>query len=562
MTFKNEEQILDLIRSCGQVNSDLLENEVVEFKEYRSLKALHDKRKDLSEEIAAFANHKGGTVIVGIKDGSNVKDNNWSKQLVGTELGDPIIVNDSIQGNLQPRQKLRTAYHAINSVTYLSIQVERSVNSLVSTSSGKYMIRDGRSSRPLQPHEVTTAINNLRAYDWTSQTIEDIEYQKLLDVHSISAAYADYVARKDIADDEQPSLEQFLEAIGVTSDGKVTKAGLLFLGKSEQIKALLGTYEYRFSWIKRNGTLKVNEVWDGNLWDTNIKAKKHFDDCNSSEVFTFKSKSYTCKLLDVDAFHEGFLNSLVHRDYMLEGMVSIEFDSTLMTITNPGCFFGGVSPENITNHHPRHRNKALANLMMNFNLVDRAGMGVKRMGLGSLKYGREFPTFKEANDTVEVAFSAKALIPAIFVITVESSEDFGLMELILINSLYKVGHISVSDLLKRTKHLKNSGWQEIKEIVEQQQFFELCGNNSGVYVKISKSWSNNFGISKNFKVPRTSEKYVKLYDFLNAYGEATNEDVSNLLNQSTSHTSLFLKNTEFAKRLGNGPSSKWVFHND
>ena len=58
---------------------------------------------------------------------------------------------------------------------------------------------------------------------------------------------------------------------------------------------------------------------------------------------------------------------------------------------------------------------------MTHNLVDRAGMGVLRMGLGSLKYGRAFPSFREQSDAVEVTMEAEYLRPGVAVLAIDNS---------------------------------------------------------------------------------------------------------------------------------------------
>jgi ATP-dependent DNA helicase RecG len=77
MIVRSEEEIFKILFDCKHADSETLENEDVEFKEYRSLSSLHNS-KELAEEISALANKKGGVVIVGVKDGSNVVKNNWN----------------------------------------------------------------------------------------------------------------------------------------------------------------------------------------------------------------------------------------------------------------------------------------------------------------------------------------------------------------------------------------------------------------------------------------------------------------------------------------------------
>lgn len=556
MIIKSQDELLRIIEACKHVDSEMLENEDVEFKEYQSLKSLHNS-KELAEEISAIANKNGGVLVVGIRDGSSITDKNWESQLVGFEKGDVIDVEQRIKGKLEPNLDLKAKYYEFEGKNYLTVHVPPRRDTLISTTSGKVCIRDGRSSRPMTPEEIQQAVGGLRNYDWTAEVVENLDID-CFDKESLTEAYEDYCSRKKYTSDDSPGEGAFLEAIGATSNGKVLKSGLLFLGKESIIHEWLGVYEYRFSWKTRSGKLLINDVWDSNLWNSINRARRHFAKCNSEHEIRFRNKRYKCKTLDEIAFHEGFMNALVHRDYAMDGMVAVDFDTDKMTITNPGGFYGGVSAENIGTHQPRHRNKALAKLMMNFQLVDRAGMGVRRMGLGSLAYGRQFPTFKEIFDTVEVTMHAELILPGIFVLTTMNPDRYGVVDLIILNSLYRNGSASVTEISKRIKGVVSDVWHAIRESAERNEQFELCGTKEGVFVRVTTSWNKFFDVKKTLRISTTSEKHVKVYDYLLEFGEATNEDITNLLgHKSATHTSQFLREASYAKRTGNGARARW-----
>ncbi len=346
----------------------------------------------------------------------------------------------------------------------------------------------------------------------------------------------------------------------MTSNGSVTKSGLLFLGKQQFIKKWLGTYEYRFSWKTRAGDLLINDVWEECIWKSLNIAKSYFKKCNTSSDIRFKEKIHQAPTLDQNAFHEAFLNAIVHRDYSVDGMISIDFYCAKLTITNPGNFYGGVTSDNITHHQPRHRNKALAKLLMQFQLVDRAGMGVKRMGLGSLRYGREFPSFAESYSSIEVTMHAQSVLPGIFVLVISDVDKYGIDDLILLNSVYKKGVIPVKEAIRRIQHLSNiNAWQSLKESVQRLEYIELCGTNDGVFVRVIPKWNDFFEVGRTFKVTKTSTKHVKLYSYLSEYNEASNEDITTLLgHKNGTHTSKFLKNAKYVKRTGRARSSRWL----
>jgi predicted HTH transcriptional regulator len=137
------------------------------------------------------------------------------------------------------------------------------------------------------------------------------------------------------------------------------------------------------------------------VWNTIKRAQSHFTHLNETTQLRFRGKEYDVQLLDPTAFHEAYLNAIVHRDYSIDGMVSVEFLDDRLSVTSPGTFYGGVTADNIFLHEPRHRNKALARMLKEYHLVDRAGMGVLRMSLSSLRYGRDFPEFRETSGSLQ-----------------------------------------------------------------------------------------------------------------------------------------------------------------
>lgn len=78
----NPFQVLQVLDELEHTPSDSLESDILEFKAYSSEAALHNA-KDLSEEISALSNQKGGLILVGVRDSSSVAHGMWADQLCG-----------------------------------------------------------------------------------------------------------------------------------------------------------------------------------------------------------------------------------------------------------------------------------------------------------------------------------------------------------------------------------------------------------------------------------------------------------------------------------------------
>jgi ATP-dependent DNA helicase RecG len=289
-----------------------------------------------------------------------------------------------------------------------------------------------------------------------------------------------------------------------------------------------------------------------------VETYSRFNECNSKGKFRYGETEFEAPLMDEIAFHEAYINALVHRDYSIDGMISVTYTGEELRIHSPGAFFGGVTSENIALHEPRHRNKNLARILMTHNLVDRAGMGVLRMGLGSLMYGRAFPEFREQSDSVEVRMEAEYLRSAIAVLAIKNRDSWGVPELLIINSVYETGVVSVQDLENRLRRLVDSPWQAIERAVSRMQQIEMCGTRDGIFVRVIPTWKNFLSVGKTFRVGPASNNYIKLFKYLRLHGQASNSDLTELLEYNhSSQTSKFLREAKFVDRQGSGPTARW-----
>jgi hypothetical protein len=273
---------------------------------------------------------------------------------------------------------------------------------------------------------------------------------------------------------------------------------------------------------------------------------------------TFQGKSYDVQLLDRTAFHEAFLNALVHRDYSVDGMVSVNFTGDKLIITSPGTFYGGVTSENIAKHEPRHRNKALAKMLMVYHLVDRAGMGVLRMSVSSLRYGRDFPTFSQRGDSIEVSMEARFIRAGVFAIANDGNKVYGITDLLILNSVFEKGYVGVPALTKLLSKVNNNPWESIVASVDSLDCVELCGTKDGLFVRVVPTWNSVLDVQKSFRITAASKKHVELYKFLFRHGKASNADIKSYLgHKHTSQTSVFLRTAAYTRRSGRGPSAVW-----
>ena len=559
MNAESRRRLVALLAQVKTVSSEGLESDTIEFKWYANENALQNA-SGLTDEITAFANSLGGEIVVGVLDDSDVPPGEWESQLHGIPSVDTILTRERILGRIVPAIPIEVENLDFEGKNYVVISVPRIRHSLVGSRSGRFCLREGRSSRPMTPDEVRSKVQDLQTYDWSAQDIDASTAD--LDPEVTEDARLRYATRRQMA--EQPSREAFLEAVGITRNGLVTKGGLLFLGLADKIRDCLGTFEYRFTWRRANGDLELNEVWRGSLWGAIAKALDLFDRCNSTLAFRFNDVGYEAPLLDKEAFHEAFLNALVHRDYGIDGMVSVDFLGDEITIVSPGGFYGGVTAENIARHEPRHRNGALAQTLMNYGFVDRAGVGVQRMGVSSLMYGRRFPRFREVENTVKVVMQATYYRAGVFVIASENNGGYGVPELLLLNTLYGAGAIPVREaeaLISPAIRTIDSSWTVLKRAVENLEAAEIGATREGAFVYVPRDWASMLDVTRVLDIPTAGPRYMLLYSYLRDNESATNRELTPHLGyESNAMTTRLPRRATFVRSTGRGLAARWVLN--
>lgn len=248
---------------------------------------------------------------------------------------------------------------------------------------GTAYVRDGTSKTELSkyPEKARTIWN--RRVDWSAQVCEqaslnDLEPQAIAKARREFAtkfpAQAAAVAGWDDA--------TFLNKAKLTIRGGVTHAALLLLGKPEA-STLLAPAVARISWLLKN---ERNEDLDyehfGPPFLLNVdKVLARIRNLTVRELpggtlFPVELTQY-----DPWVIREALHNCIAHQDYGLRGRVQVVETPDALLLTNVGGFLPGRVETVIEQDAPLeiYRNPFLAEAMVNLNMIDTQGGGIKRM---------------------------------------------------------------------------------------------------------------------------------------------------------------------------------------
>ena len=140
---------------------------------------------------------------------------------------------------------------------------------------------------------------------------------------------------------------------------------------------------------------------------------------------------------------EAIVNGVVHRDWLSPQPTTIEHVGDTLTVTSPGGFLGGVTPDNIITHPAVPRYRSLSEAMAALGLAEREGIGVDRMVRDMLAIGRPAPAISEIDG------------PYVRVVLLGGDPDAVIIALVAALTPARTGSV---DSLLLIEHLTRHGW--------------------------------------------------------------------------------------------------------
>jgi ATP-dependent DNA helicase RecG len=358
------------------------ETEWVEFKQAKA--DFHSDRlgkyfSALSNE-ANLKNKDRGWLVFGVRD----KD----RKIIGTQYRPSKTHLDMLKSEI--------ANHTANRITFSEIyelnltegrvvifEIPAAPKGIPVPWKGHYYGREGESINALSLHEIEQIRKQVMHTDWSAQicpeaTIDDIEPEAILKARK---EYKQKSPQKADEVDEWDHLT-FLNKAKVTKRGKITRAAILLLGK-EEAEHFISPSVAKITWILKDAN--------------NIERDyEHFGPpfiLNAESVFA-KIRNLKYRYLpdetlfpteinqyDPWVIREALHNCIAHQDYELKGKINIVENPDQLIFGNVGTFIPGNVETVITQDAPPeiYRNPFLAQAMVNLNMIDTIGGGIKKM---------------------------------------------------------------------------------------------------------------------------------------------------------------------------------------
>ena len=352
----------------------LLEQDESEILEFKTAVAGSDT---IAEAICAFANSKGGTVIVGVTDQGEVQG-----------------VEDAEQRDMALRKAVR---NLISPQPYIT-------STVVEVSKGKRLIVLDVPSSEDRPYTCQNSIFVRKA----AQTVEaggDMIRQLIAERRPQYSRWERQLALGSTVDDldsqeilltgrsgNESNLIDFgpdftarsvLEGLGLVEGDTVCNGAIALFGKRPAMRMP----QTRIRAVRYSGSgrdnLVDNRSFEGNVF-TLLKRATSFLEAHvpvQSAIPTDRLRRKEAPAVPFPAVREALLNAVAHRDYAApDGGITISVYADRMEIWNSGSLPEGISPSDLkTMSVSRPHNPDMAHVLLIRGYMERVGSGIQRI---------------------------------------------------------------------------------------------------------------------------------------------------------------------------------------
>jgi len=338
------------------------------------------------ESVVAFANTKGGIIFIGVSDKNNIKGikigketiNQWVNQI--SQSTDPRIIPEI--------EKIRT-----NGKTVVAVQIKENPIKPVSTK-GKCLKRVDSSNRAMTAQEVAQMHLHSTGMSWDkypakNASLEDIDRDKV----KRYIQKAKETGRKKIGGDETPM--QVLEKMSLITEGQPTWAAILLFSK--ETNRFISQAAIHCGRFKEKNIIIDDRMIVGTLFEQ-IDEAMDFIRKNTNVKFVMTGKPEREQVWDypLEALREALINAVCHRDYTIFSNIEVRIHDDKLIIKSPGFLPYGITLEELYKPHSSTlRNKGLAEVLYDTELIERWGSGIEKIQQHCLNAGLPEPTFEE-----------------------------------------------------------------------------------------------------------------------------------------------------------------------
>ena len=363
------------------------ESKTLEFKETLP------QNSSIAKTIVAFSNRSGGKLIIGVDDNKNIIGID-DKSIF--ELKDKIasIIYDTCYPNILPEIYTITTHDKL----LLVIEVFR--GNLIpyyikkEGKNGGVFLRIGATNRKASLENIIDLERQRNNISYDEEINYGVDFQSL----DLTPIYKQF-------EEQNKSID-----INKLKNLKLIKEEHSKLYATNALLIALGYYEHCTMKCARFKGTTMEIFIDKKEYGTDI-----FSQLSNSVSFIqnhinqrgeikglYRIDTYE---IPTEALREALINALIHRDYTNHGRdIKVGIYDDIVNIVSPGGLPYNITLHDIYNGRSETRNKVLANLFKELELIEKWGTGINRIKKLCIDKGLQEPLFSEKNDFIDIEF--------------------------------------------------------------------------------------------------------------------------------------------------------------
>jgi ATP-dependent DNA helicase RecG len=328
----------------------------------------------IDEDIVAFANGKGGAILLGVRD---------DRTVAGERLTNDLKAKiNSLARNCKPTLSVET----VQIDELVAVVVSEGAEKPYACGSGYYRRLDGNTQK-MSHDELRIMFAENEPLPFEERTVRGFTFD------DVSKTKIQAFTKEADIRLGRTAVPEFLRSLNVADETRVKNAGILFFARDVH-KHL---HQAQITLVAFKGTDKVHiydrhDVRDDLLTQFNEAVaflKKHLNVRTEIKGFD-RDDIYEIPL---EALREAVLNALMHRDYSIRGtQISVEVYDDRVEIVNPGGLPKGLTLKRFGAMSVR-RNEIIADLFCRLDKVERVGSGIRKMRKAMADAGLPQPQF-------------------------------------------------------------------------------------------------------------------------------------------------------------------------
>ena len=366
----------------------LKENQHIEFKS-----GFHE---EAMEALVAFANTKGGKVVVGVSDkGVPVKKFEISSESIQKWLNEfktktqPSVIADAEIVEIEGHQ-----------VVEFSVQ-EFPVKPVAFR--GRYYKRVNNSTHQMSLDEVAAMHLQTKNTSWDyysrpNKSLQDISLEKVEKVIAL-------IEQRNPNLHFDSSMEFLLKNELLLEGNKITNGCYLLFSNDHNLYSTIQMGQFASEIVIKDDVTLHSDIIS-QVEDVMSFIRKHINKeiiITDTQIENIQRWQYP-----LDAIREIVLNMIVHRDYRDSGHSIIKIFNDHISFYNPGTLMFPLTIEDLLSNQyvSKPRNRQIASIIKDIGWIEKYGTGIRRIRKMFQEYGSKKPDFEVVSDCFAVTVYA------------------------------------------------------------------------------------------------------------------------------------------------------------